>query len=410
MIESLMGLVTPQIVNSLSSRLGESPTGVQEGLKTSAIAMLSSLAGRSSEPGFMGQIFSLLNSSGNEGSLGNLASIAANGLSAGPLSDLASKFTGLALGSKESQSSIGSAIARAAGVSPASASGLLSMAAPLLLGFLKQNASSATGLASMLSGEASNLQRLLPAGLGSLLSGVGALSGAAKMAGSAARDVAAETASAGSKWLWPLLLILLAVAGLIWFLTRGADKAADVAKETASKAAETATVATSAVTDAAKSAWAALGEFFKRKLPNGVELNIPQLGVENRLIGYIEDVARPIDKTTWFDFDRLLFDTGKSTLQPVSQEQLQNIAEILKAFPKVKIKIGGYTDNTGDKAANLKLSEARAQNVQAELIRMGIDASRLSAEGYGDQFPIGDNATEEGRAKNRRISMRVIEK
>ena len=57
--------------------------------------------------------------------------------------------------------------------------------------------------------------------------------------------------------------------------------------------------------------------------------------------------------TTWFDFDRLLFDTGQATLQPASQDQLTDIADILKAYPQVKIRIGGYTDNTGDPAANL---------------------------------------------------------
>ena len=156
--------------------------------------------------------------------------------------------------------------------------------------------------------------------------------------------------------------------------------------------------------------WAALGEFFKRKLPNGVELNIPRLGVENKLIDFIEDAGKPVDKTTWFDFDRLLFDTGKATLQPESQAQLGDVANILKAYPKVKMKIGGYTDNTGDKATNMTLSKERAANVAAELVKLGVEPARLTSDGYGDQFPVGDNTTEEGRQKNRRISMRVTEK
>ena len=141
-----------------------------------------------------------------------------------------------------------------------------------------------------------------------------------------------------------------------------------------------------------------------------MELNIPQLGIENRLIEFIEDSSRPVDTTTWFDFDRLLFDTGKATLQPSSQEQLGNIAAILKAYPKVKVKIGGYTDNVGSKESNLKLSQDRATNVMKELIRLGIDPSRMEAEGYGEEHPVADNATEEGRAQNRRISLRVTAK
>ncbi|MDX1984877.1 MAG: OmpA family protein [Bryobacteraceae bacterium] len=223
--------------------------------------------------------------------------------------------------------------------------------------------------------------------------------------------VSSSSAAEGSsgKWIFPALLVGLLLAAILWFFNRGVSGARTVVEETASTAAQSATGATSTLSDAARSAWAALGEFFKRRLPDGIELNIPRLGVENKLIDFIESPS-PADKTTWFDFDRLLFDTAKSTLQPDSQDQLQSVAAILKAFPNVHIKLGGYTDNTGDPAANLKLSADRANHVMAELVRLGVDAGRLSAEGYGDQHPVGDNATEEGRARNRRISMRVTQK
>jgi outer membrane protein OmpA-like peptidoglycan-associated protein len=148
----------------------------------------------------------------------------------------------------------------------------------------------------------------------------------------------------------------------------------------------------------------------RRKLPNGVEVSAAPNGIEVGLIGFIQDAGKAVDKETWFNFDRLLFETGKATLKPESQEQLKNVAEILKAFPAVALKIGGYTDNTGDKAANQTLSADRAANVKAELEKLGIAADRLASEGYGDQFPVGDNATEAGRAANRRIAVRVTKK
>ena len=83
---------------------------------------------------------------------------------------------------------------------------------------------------------------------------------------------------------------------------------------------------------------------------------------------------------------------------------------ILAAYPAVKLKIGGYTDNVGDPAFNKQLSEQRAANVRAALVGQGVAPDRLASEGYGDQFPVADNATAEGRAQNRRISMRVAEK
>jgi OOP family OmpA-OmpF porin len=164
------------------------------------------------------------------------------------------------------------------------------------------------------------------------------------------------------------------------------------------------------VSNAGTSAANALGNFFKTKLPDGVEVNIPQLGVENKLIGFLNDTSKPVDTTTWFNFDRLLFQTGQATLEPSSQEQLNNVAAILKAYPNVHLKIGGYTDNTGDPAANQTLSEARAKNVMDALVAAGIDPSRLESKGYGDQYPVGDNSTDAGRAQNRRIAMLVTQK
>ncbi|GAB3774507.1 sodium-translocating pyrophosphatase [Spirosoma horti] len=152
-----------------------------------------------------------------------------------------------------------------------------------------------------------------------------------------------------------------------------------------------------------------LGTFSLQKLTSGVELNIPELGIENKLLTFIKS-DKAVDKTTWFDFDRLTFETGKATLKPESQEQLKNIAEILKAYPAVTVKLGGYTDNTGNAASNLKLSQDRANSVRAELEKMDIDKDRLEAEGYGQEHPVASNDTKEGRAQNRRISIRVTKK
>jgi hypothetical protein len=99
-----------------------------------------------------------------------------------------------------------------------------------------------------------------------------------------------------------------------------------------------------------------LGAFIDTKLPNGINLRIPSNGVENKLLSFISDPSKVVDRTTWFSFDRLEFDTDSATLKPSSREQLQNIAAILQAYPQVSLKIGGYTDNSGDAAHNLKLS------------------------------------------------------
>jgi outer membrane protein OmpA-like peptidoglycan-associated protein len=145
----------------------------------------------------------------------------------------------------------------------------------------------------------------------------------------------------------------------------------------------------------------------KLALAGGGEIDASGTGVESQLLGFINDANAQIDKTKWFDFDRLNFETGSAKLTADSKAQVDNMAAILKAYPAVKIKIGGYTDNTGKPENNLKLSDSRAKAVMEALVGLGIAADRLEAEGYGEQFAIADNATPEGRAKNRRISVSV---
>lgn len=99
------------------------------------------------------------------------------------------------------------------------------------------------------------------------------------------------------------------------------------------------------------------------------------------------------------------FQTGKSALLPESQEVLDRVAESLLNNPDVNVEVGGHTDNTGSRAGNTRLSQARANAVREYLIGKGIDAGRLSAKGYGPDKPVADNTTVEGRAANRRVEL-----
>jgi OmpA-OmpF porin, OOP family len=392
-LESLMGVLGPQVVGPVASQLGESPDTVQRGLQTGATAMLAGLAAKAGQPGFLSQIFGMITNPANSGGAlsgvtSNLGSLISGGSANSPIATLGSQFLSTIFGSNTS--AVTDTIGRSVGLSGGKAGSLLSMAAPLVLGFLgqhvRQNNLSAADLGSTLKAEAPSFQRFLPAGLGSFFGG------ATNVAAAAPVQVAA---TAGNRWLWPIVgLILLALLGL-WFFNRS--------KAPVDQAVQT-------VSDAGASATSALGDFFKTKLPDGVELNIPKFGIESKLIAFLGDSSKPVDTTSWFNFDRLLFDTGKATLQPSSQEQLGNIAAILKAYPNAHVKIGGYTDNTGDASANVALSGARAKNVMDALVAAGVDPARLEAKGYGDQHPIGDNATDAGRAQNRRIALLVTQK
>ncbi|CAM4233789.1 OmpA family protein [Serratia silvae] len=146
-----------------------------------------------------------------------------------------------------------------------------------------------------------------------------------------------------------------------------------------------------------------------RRLADGKQLLLSQRSVENLLITYIESNA-PTSEKRWFTLDRLRFDISRTELTPASQEQLRNIVDILRAYPNVEIQLGGYTDKSANEQMDLRLSQDRADTVRMALVKMGIGASRISAEGYGSAYPLVPNDSEANRAKNRRIDLRVIEK
>ena len=152
---------------------------------------------------------------------------------------------------------------------------------------------------------------------------------------------------------------------------------------------------------------AASGAGFDHTLTSGVSIKGASNGVERKLIDFIQ-AGGPVDKSTWFDFDRVTFASNSAAVDTVaSADQLNNLVEVMKAYPGLRLKIGGYTDSTGNEAANQKLSQERAVAVVAEITRKGVTADRLTSEGYGSAHPVASNSTQEGRAKNRRMALRV---
>ncbi len=108
----------------------------------------------------------------------------------------------------------------------------------------------------------------------------------------------------------------------------------------------------------------------------------------------------------------IVFETGKASLQPDSGSEavLQQLKDFLDKNPKItQVRIEGHTDNVGDPDANLELSGQRSLTVKKWLVAKGIAATRLLAVGFGEQRPVADNATEEGRAQNRRTEFHVAE-
>lgn len=382
LLDSLKDQLTPDLLRSLSSNLGESGDSVQKAVLSGSATMLATVAAKAQEPGFLSQIMNLISGFNNRVTMG----AAAGGGSTTVSSPSQSGNTFLSMLFGGNMSTIQDRIAEVSGIRVSSAGSLLSTAAPMVLGLLSSRVAtqglSGSGLVSMLESELPSLRSFLPAGL--------AIPGLSNLT-SRATTVVNQAQTKARNWLWPIIALVVILAAIFWFLSRNSSSVNNAANSVANGAAN-------------------LGAFVKASLPGGVDLNIPQNGMESKLLLYIQDPNAPVNDQTWFEFDRLTFDTGSANLQPASQEQLGNIANILKAYPNVKVRIGGYTDNTGSADANLRLSQNRADNVASQLANLGVDSSRMDAKGYGEDHPAADNSTEQGRAQNRRIALRVTQK
>ncbi len=413
LIDAAKGLFTSELVGKASSFLGESETGVSKAIGGIVPTVLSGLLSKTSNHEGAGAVAQMVGEQHDSGILGSLGSFFGND-GGGLLNKGAGLLSGL-FGNKTD--GITSLISNFAGIKSSSTSSLLSMALPAVLGLIGKNAGGgASGIASFLSGQKSNIAAAVPSGLN--LSSVlgnwgGAASNAVHETKAAATHYANETVEktgSGMRILLPLLLLAAAAVGAWYLFGKGCGKSAEAVADNVvdtgkAKIEQVAAVVTEGVR-----------ESFKVKLTNGVEIDAYKGGIESQLVAFLDDKAAMVDTVdkskNWYDFDNLNFKLGKADLTDSSMVQVKNIAAILKAYPAVKMKIGGYTDASGDAAANLKLSQTRADAVMKAIMGAGGSAAQLvKAEGYGSQFAKEPaTASDEARKKDRRTAVRVVAK
>lgn len=422
LLDSISDVIRPGTLTAVAGQLGQSEQQVARGLQMSVAAVGAGLATKTDDRGFMRQLFDLVTTRGADSAraLTDPAAMLSQNAAASPAAGAGNQLLSSVFGG--STNSVVSAIAGATGLRPESATSLLGIAGPLVLGVLgsqvRNSGLNASAFTDWLAGQRDNLLRDAPPALRSVLGVRDQTTRATEPPPPITprtEPVTVPNVRRGSdRWLWPALAAVL-VLGVLWNVLRGgratsiprlADTAAvSVRNSTDTVAGEIGRAATAA--GAAVSAGiSSLGALVTRHLPNGTDLNVPENGVESHLVGYLSDPSHRGD-TTWFDFDRLTFETNSANLKPESQDQLKDVAAIFVAYPKVHATVGGYTDNTGDADANMKLSQDRAANVVGQLIVLGVTPDRLSAKGYGDTHPVADNSTEDGRAQNRRIALRI---
>jgi outer membrane protein OmpA-like peptidoglycan-associated protein len=279
-------------------------------------------------------------------------------------------------------------IANSSGIKSASASSLLSLLAPVILGVLGKEKTAqglgATGLASLLLGQKDQISRLAPPGLAGILGlsslanlGSGVTSTATRLASDTATRMSSETARAASvswKWLVPVLgLLALGLYSLWGSRTVDRQPLANII------------------------------------LPGGATLALAENSFNYNLSKFLADTTDMTVPRT-FVFDRLNFESGTTRLTPDSVQTVNDLIVILKAYPTAAVQLEGHTDSTGEAAANKQLSQDRADAVKGLLVKGGIEVSRLGTAGYGQEKPIASNTTEDGKAKNRRLELVVAKK
>jgi len=384
-----------------SNLLGESESNTKSAVTSMIPALLGSLVQKGSTPQGASSLLNTINSPQvDSGIAGNMSQLLGGGGNVNQLVNTGSSLINSLLGSNAG--TLSNTLASMSGLSGSSISKLLALAAPFLFGALKrlvgQQGINTSGLMSLLGDQAKSVQNAIDPRLAQAMNlRLPGVSGAA-------REVATDAAGGFNKIL-PWLALIVAVPLLFWITRSCARKTAqDASNATRAAADATKSAVQTAAQNTVNTARAGAAALRSIQLPGGTNIQIPTGGFTDSLVTFLNGNA-PAGQS--FAFDAVTFETDSTRLASASNDQLAQLAAVLKAYPTVVIAVEGHTDNTGDPGANKKLSEDRAAAVKDALVGMGVPAERVTSTGWGADKPIASNDTEDGRVKNRRVEISI---
>ena len=413
------------IVGKASAYLGESEGAISKIIATTLPSLIGTIADKATASPDSGKaVIELAMEQSDSGILNNLGQYL-GGEGGNDLLGKSSRIIKSLFGNDGDSNMLTTLISKYSGAKGSSVGTIVSMAVPALLGLIgnyaKANSSTAATLGTMLAEQKPMAIATLPTDFGATAPTVQAPVQAAKAEVADAHTQVVEKTSGLSTILIPFIILAAIVLGAWYFFKDGCNKIKTTAANTTDSLVNKAATQTDSVFNYVKSANGALdtltgdfnyneGELTTIVLPNGAgELKVGSMSTEAKLIAFLNDKNALIDtaKGNWYECTNVHFKTGGAELTELSASQLKNMVAIAKAYPNAKFKFGGYTDNTGNANKNITLSQKRAEAVTAVVKRLGAMASFEEAKGYGDKYPIGDNATPEGKAMNRRVAVNV---
>lgn len=406
LLELLQSQVGGELVGQASKFLGETEVNTGKAVGSIFPTLLGSLVGKASTESGSRGILDFIKTNNIDGSiLNSLGGLFSGGQATDSLLSNGGGILKFLVGDK--LGSIVDVISNVSGVKTGTSSSLLKMAAPLLMGvvgkFVKEKALDAMGLKNLLGGQREFISKGIPAAL------TGVLGLATNAGGGAPKMPAGPSAPSGGnnllKWALPILLLL----ALIYFF--GRKGCSQKVETTSTEMVDSVKLAQDAAMAEQKRVADSIADSRSVfTLPGGLSLNTKKGSFTDKFVSFFADSLAKADPKMAFTFDGVQFKTGSDSLTMESYAQLDELASVLTAYPKVYIRVVGHTDNVGDAAMNKKLSDARAKSVKAYLVGKGIVGRRIETLGMGQTSPVGDNNTEAGKTMNRRVEVFVTRK
>jgi outer membrane protein OmpA-like peptidoglycan-associated protein len=439
---------TPGVIDQLSAELSEKPASILKVVQGVIPTLLGGLTKRVQESGGAGSIFSFLEKGDYGKTPFDVSQVTDTHQETIETATAGRDFLDHTFGEKLPRTT--ELIGTFSGAKPESVRVVMSLAASVLMGVLgrqeQEKGLTAHSLKTLLEGQATNFRTALPSGLDSVGSLLGfneletpvgpptIVQGADNFSGTVVspnipKSTDGDRQRENVRWLrWAAVLMgILVVALIVQKCGENENSIDGVSTDSTARVEPDAVEDTSRATKnsvieshgqvADSTAPGALGirddkpttggtdVITQIELPGGRKLSLGEQSFNGRLARFLGSKPKNPERT--FTFENLTFETGSARITAESRQNVNDLVDILKAYPNLNIRIEGHTDNTGNADTNLELSRDRASSVRTALTSAGIAGDRVTTQGYGAAHPLATNDNAEGRQRNRRIDVAV---